>query len=50
LPLNDINVQNGLMNKGQNKPADVERHADAWLKGHEALVNDWLTQARAAAM
>lgn len=49
LPLNDINVQNGLMNKGQNKPADVERHADAWLKGHEALVNDWLTQARAAA-
>jgi len=50
LPLNDINVQNGLMNKGQNKPADVERHADAWLKGHEALVNDWLNQARAAAM
>ncbi|MBV7436406.1 glycine betaine/L-proline ABC transporter substrate-binding protein ProX [Aeromonas sp. sif2416] len=49
LPLNDINIQNGLMNKGQNKPADVERHADAWLKGHEALVNDWLTQARAAA-
>ena len=49
LPLNDINIQNGLMNKGQNKPADVERHADAWLKGHEALVNGWLTQARAAA-
>ena len=32
------------MNKGQNKPADVERHADAWLKGHEVLVNDWLNQ------
>lgn len=49
LPLNDINIQNGLMNKGQNKPADVERHADAWLKGHEALVEGWLAQARAAA-
>jgi glycine betaine/proline transport system substrate-binding protein len=36
------------MNKGQNTQADVERHADAWLKGHGALVNDWLTQARAA--
>ncbi|MNG16635.1 Glycine betaine-binding periplasmic protein precursor [compost metagenome] len=49
LPLNDINIQNGLMNKGQNKPADVERHADAWLKGHQALVDGWLAQARAAA-
>lgn len=49
LPLNDINIQNGLMNKGQNKPADVERHADAWLKGHEAEVNGWLVEARAAA-
>ncbi|BEE16617.1 glycine betaine ABC transporter substrate-binding protein [Aeromonas enteropelogenes] len=48
LPINDINVQNGLMKQGQNKPADIERHADAWLKGHEALVNDWLTRARAA--
>ena len=27
----------------------IKRHADAWLKGHEALVNDWLAQARAAA-
>lgn len=49
LPLNDINVQNGLMNRGQSKPADIERHADAWLKGHGALVNEWLTQARVAA-
>ncbi|MDM5151247.1 glycine betaine/L-proline ABC transporter substrate-binding protein ProX [Aeromonas salmonicida] len=48
LPINDINVQNGLMKQGQNKPADIERHANAWIKGHEALVNDWLTQARAA--
>lgn len=48
LPLNDINIQNGLMNKGQNTQADIERHVMAWLKGHEAQVNDWLTQARAA--
>ncbi|MDF2412783.1 glycine betaine/L-proline ABC transporter substrate-binding protein ProX [Aeromonas sp. 1HA1] len=48
LPINDINVQNGLMKQGQNKPADIERHANAWIKGHEAQVNDWLTQARAA--
>ncbi|PKQ72734.1 glycine betaine/L-proline ABC transporter substrate-binding protein ProX [Aeromonas sobria] len=49
LPLNDINIQNGLMNKGQNTQADIERHVMAWLKGHEAQVNDWLTQARVAA-
>lgn len=48
LPINDINVQNGLMKQGQNKPEDIERHADAWIKGHETLVNDWLANARAA--
>ncbi|EOD54829.1 glycine betaine/L-proline ABC transporter substrate-binding protein ProX [Aeromonas molluscorum] len=48
LPINDINVQNSLMKQGQNKPADIERHADAWIKGHPALVKQWLTDARAA--
>ncbi|MFG0834399.1 glycine betaine/L-proline ABC transporter substrate-binding protein ProX [Aeromonas bivalvium] len=48
LPINDINIQNSLMKQGQNKPADIARHADAWLKGHEALVTQWLTAARAA--
>jgi glycine betaine/proline transport system substrate-binding protein len=37
------------MNKGQNTQADIERHVMAWLKGHEAQVSDWLTQARVAA-
>ena len=48
LPINDINVQNSLMKQGQNKPADIERHADGWIKGHDSLVKQWLTEARAA--
>lgn len=49
LPLADINAQNALMRQGQSAPADVARHADAWLAGHQALVEQWLSRARDAA-
>jgi glycine betaine/proline transport system substrate-binding protein len=49
LPINDISAQNMRMKVGENSPADIARHADGWLKGHEALVNQWLDAARAAA-
>lgn len=49
LPVADINAQNLLMRNGQNKFKDIERHADAWIKGHPKTFNRWLSQARAAA-
>lgn len=49
LPVGDINAQNYLMSQGQNKPADVQRHVDGWIKAHQKTFDGWITQARAAA-
>ncbi len=49
LPVNDISAQNNLMSQGQNKPADVARHVDSWIKAHQKTFDAWLEQARAAA-
>ena len=40
LPLNDINVQNGLMNKGAEQAGGRGTSCRRLAKGHEALVND----------
>lgn len=45
----DINAQNHLMSRGQNKPADIERHVNGWIKAHQKTFDGWITQARAAA-
>jgi len=49
LPVADINAQNHMMSQGQNKPADIERHVDGWIKAHQKTFDGWLAQARAAA-
>ena len=49
LSANDISAQNLLMRDGQDSEADIERHADAWIAGHQETWNEWLEQARAAA-
>ena len=49
LPIADINAQNLRMSQGENKPADIERHANGWIKAHQATFDGWLKQARAAA-
>ncbi len=47
LPVADINAQNLAMKDGQNKPADIERHADGWIKAHQQLFDGWIEQAKA---
>ena len=49
LPVADINAQNHLMSQGQNKPADIERHVDGWIKAHQATFDGWIAKAKAAA-
>jgi glycine betaine/proline transport system substrate-binding protein len=49
LPISDINAQNLRMSQGANTQQDVERHADGWIKVHQALFDGWIAQARAAA-
>jgi glycine betaine/proline transport system substrate-binding protein len=49
LPINDISLQNRLMQEGQNRQQDVERHTDAWIKGHQKTFDSWIAQSLAAA-
>lgn len=49
LPIGDINAENHLMSKGENKAEDIARHTDAWIKAHQETFDGWLAQARAAA-
>lgn len=49
LPVADINAQNLRMRDGENKPADVERHTDAWIKAHQKTFDGWIQQALASA-
>jgi glycine betaine/proline transport system substrate-binding protein len=49
LPMADINAQNMRMNKGENNAADIERHTNAWISGHQALFDGWIAQAMTAA-
>ncbi|MGB0723207.1 MAG: glycine betaine/L-proline ABC transporter substrate-binding protein ProX [Gammaproteobacteria bacterium] len=46
---NDISAQNLAMRDGQKSEADIERHADAWIKANQATFDGWLKEARAAA-
>lgn len=47
---NDISAQNLRMRDGEKSAADVERHADAWIKGHQAIFDGWIAEAKKAAM
>ncbi|NCT85172.1 MAG: glycine betaine/L-proline ABC transporter substrate-binding protein ProX [Comamonadaceae bacterium] len=49
LPIADINAQNLRMSQGQNRPQDIARHVDGWIRAHQALFDGWIEQARAAA-
>jgi glycine betaine/proline transport system substrate-binding protein len=49
LPLEDINRQNTLMNEGENKQKDIDRHVDEWIKNNQATWDGWLDAARKAA-
>ena len=46
---NDINAQNLRMRDGEKSMADIERHADAWIKAHQQAFDGWIQQALEAA-
>ena len=49
LPVADINAQNKAMHDGANKPADIERHVNGWIKAHQQTFDQWIADAKAAA-
>lgn len=48
VPFEDIITQEKLAYEGQNRPKDIRRHAEEWVKNHQALVDGWLEEARIA--
>ncbi|KDM93183.1 glycine betaine/L-proline ABC transporter substrate-binding protein ProX [Photobacterium galatheae] len=49
LDINDVSAQNMRMSQGQNSQQDIENHANGWIKSHQKLFNQWITQAKQAA-
>lgn len=46
LPLEAVLEQNEAMSRGQNTPSDIEGQARDWISANNALVNDWLVEAK----
>jgi len=46
----DINAQNLRMSQGENKPADIERHTNGWIKAHQKTFDSWIAAAKEAAV
>ncbi|RXJ98721.1 proline/glycine betaine ABC transporter substrate-binding protein ProX [Arcobacter sp. CECT 8986] len=46
--VNDISGQNMLMNKGQKKDKDINRHVKMWLEKNKTKVDAWIKEAKAA--
>ncbi|MDW6004889.1 glycine betaine/L-proline ABC transporter substrate-binding protein ProX [Vibrio mangrovi] len=49
LSINDVSAENMMMSRGKNSPADIEAHANGWIKAHQKLFDSWIDQAKAAA-
>jgi len=48
ISVNDVSAENQLIKDGQNKPADISHHVDAWINAHQATFNEWIKEAKAA--
>jgi len=46
---NDISAENLRMRDGEKSAKDIERHADAWIRGHQKLFDSWIATALKAA-
>ena len=45
IPLGDIFIQNAKMNSGEDKQADIERHASEWIAAHQSEFDGWIKAA-----
>lgn len=50
IPIEDIFAQNARMNEGEDRAADLTRHAEEWIADNRDLFDSWIEQAREAAM
>ncbi len=45
IPISDVNEQQEKVQNGENKPADIRRHAEEWIANNQALFDSWLEVA-----
>ena len=45
IPAEDINTESLRIQKGENKPEDIRRHAQEWVEQNQELFDSWLKQA-----
>jgi glycine betaine/proline transport system substrate-binding protein len=48
ISVNDVSSENMLIANGENKEADIKRHASMWIKQNQALFDGWIKTAKAA--
>ncbi len=48
IPADDINDQNELVKEGENRVADIRRHAKEWVKNHQEKFDGWVEESRKA--
>ncbi|MGB3401288.1 MAG: glycine betaine/L-proline ABC transporter substrate-binding protein ProX [Microcoleaceae cyanobacterium] len=46
IPIADINQEQQQVYLGENQPADIHRHAIAWIDRHQALFSNWIETAK----
>jgi glycine betaine/proline transport system substrate-binding protein len=49
IPIDDLNAENLLMQNGEDKEPDVERHVNAWIANNQATFDSWVAKGMAAA-
>ncbi|EAR07302.1 glycine betaine/L-proline ABC transporter substrate-binding protein ProX [Reinekea blandensis] len=49
LPINDVSAQNGLIANGEDSQAQIEQHAENWIKANQDTFDAWIEEAMAAA-
>ncbi|MGD1809112.1 glycine betaine/L-proline ABC transporter substrate-binding protein ProX [Dapis sp. BLCC M126] len=49
IPVADMNAESLRIKEGEDKPEDILRHAQEWVKNHQQKYDNWLETARQAA-
>lgn len=49
IPIDDLNAQNLKMRDGEDKEADIKRHADEWIAANQSTFDAWVAKGMEAA-
>jgi glycine betaine/proline transport system substrate-binding protein len=48
IPTEDMNAESLRIKEGENREADIRRHAEEWVSQNQALFDSWIEQAKQA--